>query len=417
MEIWIIIIFTLVFSALFSGSEIAFLTSNKLRIEVGKKRGGAAARILAGFSKNPARLLGTVLLGNNIALVVYGMVSAPLIARYIDPSGYMSEMALLIAQTLLSTLVILILAEFLPKTLFRINPDKTLLWLAIPLYLFYLILLPAIWVFNQLSRIVLKVFFGEDLRETNYAFGPIDLDHFIKSLSHEKTTDDIDQEIKMFKNVIEFRGLRLRDCMVHRAEIIAIDIQQSIQELTKLFSDTGHSKIPVYKGNTDNITGYVHSWDLFSKPQTIKSIVRPLDFEPETALASLALQKLIKNHRSMMVVIDEFGGTSGIVTLEDLIEEIIGEIDDEFDSRKPLEKIIGPDEFIFDARLEVQYLNQKYNLQLPESDEYNTLAGWILEQLENIPRQGEIIQTDNFIISIHKANAKRILEIKIKLSD
>jgi CBS domain containing-hemolysin-like protein len=417
LEAWIIIIVTLFFSALFSGAEIAFLTSNKLRIEVGKKRGGSAAQILAGFSQNPAKLLSTILLGNNIALVMYSMTSAPIIAEYIDPAHRLSEMPLLLIQTLLSTFVILILAEFLPKTIFRINPDKTMLWLAMPLYIIYVIILPLVALFNHLSRFILKVALGIDMSEKEYAFGPVDLDHFIHGLSHEKTEEDLDQEIKMFKNVIDFRGSRLRDCMVHRAEIVAVDILQSIEELTQIFVATGHSKIPVYSGNIDNITGYIHSWDLFAQPKSIGKIVRPLDYAPETALASEAFQKLIKNHRSILVVIDEFGGTSGIVTLEDLLEEIIGEIDDEYDSRKLLEKKIGPKEYLFDARHTVEYINQTYKLELPESDNYNTLAGMILEQLENIPGQDETVEYNNFTISIHKANAKRIMEVKINLTN
>ena len=367
---WLIIIM-LLFSGFFSGMEIAFVSSNRLKQELDLKRKVLPARILSLFYSNPSRFIGALLLGNNIALVIYGIAMAillePTIIKFLPPE-YHSEFIILIIQTLISTLIILITAEFIPKILFRINPNAILKFFAVPVWLFYFIFYPIIFLFIGLAEFILTKVFRIQLDASNYNFSMIDLEEYVKEYNpSSEQPEEIEQEIQMIQNAIEFKNVKLRECMVPRTEIKALDINEDVDTLRDLFSETGHSKIMIYKETIDNLVGYVHSYDLFTNPKNIKELLREVNVYPETMSASELLDNMIKKHKSVAIVLDEFGGTSGMLTLEDIIEEIFGEIEDEHDKEETIEKQISTTEFIFSTRLEVDYLNEKYNLNIEVS--------------------------------------------------
>ncbi len=401
---------SILFSALFSGMEIAFVSANKLRIELNRKKGTFSSKIIQIFTKNPGQYIATMLVGNNIALVVYGIEIAKLLEPKLSP--YITgEFGLLLTQTLVSTIIILVTAEFLPKSLFRLRPNGFLIFFSLPMLFFYVVFYPvskvATWVSMGIIRRILRlsVSYGEE----KYIFGKIDLDHFVGEV-HASDNDEVknDKDIQFFQNALDFSEIKVRDCMIPRTDIEAIDVNDSIPELLEMFIETNYSRLPVYQENVDNIIGYVNSKDLFKKPQSIKSKLIKIDFVPETMRANKLLTRFIKEHKSIAIVVDEFGGTAGLVTIEDIIEEIIGEIDDEHDLSDLVEKQLSENEYILSGRLEVDYLNDKYKLGIPESDEYDTLAGYVLSVHQSIPNLHEVITLSNFRIKIAKMDGTRI---------
>jgi len=420
MELLIPVVITILFSAFFSGMEIAFVTANKLKIEVDKAKDFLPARILSKFVKRPSRFIGALLLGNNIALVIYGIYIARILEqpiRQLLPPVAGADALLLIVQTLVSTLIILLFAEFLPKVLFRINPNSTLSFFAIPIYLFYILFYPVIFFFIGLSELILKYLFKVNITQPDYAFGVVDLDHFLSESTASKPEESDDyQEIQMFQNAMDLGNIKLRECMVPRNEIIALNQNESIDKLNELFIESGHSKVLIYQDSIDNIIGYTHSYDLFRKPSSIREITKPVMIVPETMPASTLLNKFMGERRSVALVVDEFGGTAGMLTIEDIIEEIFGEIDDEYDVEELAEKQIDENTYLFSGRHEIDYLNQKYRLDLPESDDYETLAGFIISYHESIPAENEEIRAGNFLFTIVRASETRIEEVLLKVN-
>lgn len=418
MNDWYTVVITLLLSAFFSGMEIAFVSSNKLRIELDKNRGLFSARILGHFIKNPSKLLGTLLLGNNIALVIYGIAMAtilePFLIKILGPA-YSTESLILFLQTIASTVIILITAEFIPKALFRLKPNNILKFFATPINIFYWIFYPFIHATVGISEYLIRKIFRIEMINEEYTFSPVDLDHYIKELTPDKKeVNEVNQEIQMLQNAIEFKSVKLRECMVPRTEITALEENDSLESLKKTFIESGHSKILIYRESIDNIIGFVHTSNVFSNPTDIKSIIMPLAIFPETILADSVLNSFIKEHKSIAIVVDEFGGTSGIVTLEDIIEEIFGEIEDEYDNEELVEESIGDQEYIFSARHEIDYLNEKYQLELPVSDEYETLGGLIIQVHESIPVKNEEIRLNPFKFTIKEATESRIDLVEVR---
>ena len=416
-----IIIITLILSAFFSGMEIAFVSSNNLKIEIDKGRGLLSARIIAFFNQNPPRFIGALLLGNNIALVIYGIATArllePLLMQSLPPA-LDSDWIILLLQTIIATLVILFTAEFMPKALFRIKPNYILNLFALPVFIFYILFYPFIIFFIGLGEIIIRVFFRIRARGEKYVFSTVDLDHYVREFSREIPREgEMQQEIQMFQNAIDFRNIKLRECMVPRTEIAALEENDEVQELRRLFIETGYSKILIYRESIDNIVGYVHTSDLFKNPGDIKSITRSINVVPETMLANNVLSTFIREHKSVALVVDEFGGTSGVVTMEDIIEEIFGEIEDEFDDEALIERKTNDGGFILSGRLEIDYLNEKHNLELPESDDYETLAGLIIHHHESIPDQREEIRIGQFTFTILQASETRIDLVHLKFQE
>jgi putative hemolysin len=391
------IIITLALSAFFSGMEIAFITSNKLKVELDKGKGLITARILSAFYRDPSRLIGTLLLGNNIALVIYGIAMANVLEPFllsVLPEHFHSGLLILLSQTILATLIILFLAEFLPKVLFRINANAIITFFAIPLWVIYYFLYPIVYLFTGASQIILQKIMKIRFTRQEQVFTIVDLDQYIQELAkNEEQLEDVQQEIQMFQNMIGFRKVKLRETMVPRNEMIAIGESETVMELKNTFITHGLSRIPVYSETIDNIIGYAHSFDMFKNPQDIKSIIKPILYIPE------------------------FGGTSGMVTMEDIMEEIFGEIEDEFDAEEMAEKLVQPGEYIFAARLEIDYLNDKYKLGLPESEDYETLAGLIIHDHESIPAEGESILIQPFRFDILQASEARIELVRLTVEE
>jgi CBS domain containing-hemolysin-like protein len=416
-----VIITTLVLSAFFSGMEIAFVTSNKLKIELEKGRGLFTARIMSSFYKDPSNLLGALLLGNNIALVIYGIAMAKVLEPFlfnILPDPLHSGAMILVLQTIVATLIILFLAEFLPKVLFRINANAIINFFAIPLWVIYYLLYPIVSLFTGASQFILRRLLNVRFKREEPVFTFIDLDSYIQELAkNEEQIEDVQQEIQMFQNMIDFRKVKLRETMVPRNEMVAVDESEPIGELRSMFIKYGFSRIPVYSESIDNIVGYVHSFDMFRNPTELKPIIKPILYIPETMPANVALSKFIKERKNIAVILDEFGGTSGMVTMEDIIEEIFGEIEDEFDAGEMIEKIIRPGEYIFSARLEIDYVNNKYKIDLPEGEDYKTLAGLIIHEHESIPSAGEIILVKPFRFDILEATDARIDLVRLTIEE
>ncbi len=411
MSYIVIILIAVVFSAFFSGMEIAFLTSNKLRLEIDKKNAGLISRIVSIFTKHPSHYIATMLVGNNIALVIYGIAFARLLREPITLLLHtQSEAIILLVQTIISTLIILLTAEFLPKTLFRLNPNRTLKFFALPVLIFYLVFYPvtmlAIGISNFTMKYILKVNIGKNKRTV---FGKVDLNHLLTS---NRTEQDIDkaetQDLKIFKNAMELSKLKVRDCMIPRTEIVAIDIESPLQQLVDLFIETGLSRILIYRDNLDNVIGYTNSKDMFQNPEHIGNYMKTLPVVPETLSVNKILKSFIKDGKSIAVVLDEFGGTSGIITTEDVIEEIFGEIQDEHDVTDLIAQQLGENSYRLSGRHEISYLNERYQLNIPESEEYDTLAGFIIFHLNNIPGLNETVKIDNIVMKIIKVSANRV---------
>jgi CBS domain containing-hemolysin-like protein len=401
-------------SALFSGIEIAFVSANRLKIELDKNKGVFSAKILSNFLKQPAKFIGAMLLGNNVALVIYSIVMAKLLEPLIVSHVTSNEIPILLIQTVISTLVVLFFAEFLPKTLFRINPNKVLTIAAIPLTVVYYVLYPFTYFTVGISNLILRLF-KVDTSESDLAFSKIDLEDFIANIQErEQVGEEVDSEIQIFKNALGFSGVKVRECMIPRTEIVAIEVEEPIDELKEKFIDTGLSKILIYRDSIDNIIGYVHSKELFKKPESIKSILLPVSIVPEIMLVNEVLKKSLKERRSISIVVDEFGGTSGVLTIEDIIEEIFGEIEDEHDQEGLVENQLSENTFQFSARIEIDYINEKYKLDLPTSEEYETLGGYIINIHESIPEQNEVIEADDNIFTINEVSGNKIETITMK---
>ena len=406
----LIIILSLLFSAFFSGMEIAFISANKLKIQVDKNQGVFGSRIISFLNEKPGHYIATMLVGNNIAIVIYGIIMAvilePLISRFTS-----SDIVILIIQTIISTLFILITAEFLPKTLFIINPNLALKIFAIPVIVIYLLLYPVTRIIVALSYLLIRIFTGKPIEKSSgeQVFGKIDLDHLL-SKAQDQVTSTIGEQrgIRIFQNVLDLSNLRLRDCMVPRNEIISMEEKSPVEDIRQKFIETGLSKILIYKETPDNIIGYIHSKEIFKNPVEITSKIINIPIVPETMPANKLLQAFISKHKGIALVVDEFGGNSGIVTIEDIIEEIFGEIEDEHDFSELIEKRLNDNEFIFSGRLEIDYLNDTYNLGIPKTDDYETLAGLILFYHESIPVINEKITIHSFIFKILEVSQTRI---------
>lgn len=420
----LIIILSLLFSAFFSGMEIAFVSSNKIHIEIEKKQGGLLSLLLTKITAKPSKFIATMLIGNNIALVVYGLYMGDVLvawfAEHLPTDSrvlyYLFNELSLLTQTVISTLVILITAEFLPKVFFQIYANSLLKLLALPAYVFYLLFSVfssfVIWI----SDFVLKTFFKTKGDEVQLAFTKVELGNYIsEQMESVEADDEVDSEIIIFQNALEFSEVKAREAMVPRTELTAIEIHDTIKNLSTLFTQTGHSKIVVYKNTIDDILGYVHAFDLFKNPKTIKSMLMPVEFVPETMLAKDILNVLSKKHKSLAVVLDEYGGTSGILTVEDIVEELFGEIEDEHDSVALIEEEIDESSYLFSARLEVDYLNETYKLQLPEHENYETLGGLIVHHTQEIPEQNQQIEIDHFLFTIEEVSNTKIELIALKI--
>jgi CBS domain containing-hemolysin-like protein len=416
MDTTLIIILSILTSAFFSGIEIAFISANKLLIELRSKQGSLSARILSPFVNNPSKFISTTLVGNNIGLVVYGIYMGaflhPYIQKYI-PGTADSTLFLLLIQTLLSTLIVLVTGEFLPKVLFRINPDIILRVLSVPFLLSYYLFWPLVHFITWLAKVILNTVFRVQFSETTPVFSKVDLDQYIND-SVEDLAEDADVDTEMFKNALDFGNVRLRDCMTPRTELVSFDIDATTDELYQKFKETGLSKILVHQGTVDHIIGYTHQKDLFKKPHSIRAILIPIEIAPETMSANELLNTFTRTRKSIALVVDELGVTAGIVTIEDIMEEIFGEIEDEHDVEQLAEVQLNEKEFIFNARLEVDYLNNKYELNIPEGD-YNTLGGYIIAVHENIPTKGEVITIGKFQFTIISVSRNRINELKLNL--
>jgi CBS domain containing-hemolysin-like protein len=409
------ILASLVFSFFFSGIEIAFLSSNKLQIELQGKQGKPWGIIMSKFLKNPSAFIGTTLIGNTVALVLFGIFMAQLIDPLLDilPAHLNDEVIRLSIETVISTLFILFTAEFLPKSLFLINPNLVLATLALPFNFFYYLLYPLTFTIVGLSKFVITKILGIPYSEEKPVFGLIDLNNYLKNMMKVRHEDEeIELDKKIFNNALEFKTVKVRDCMIPRMEIMAVGIDEGIDRLRRAFVESGHSKILVYRDTVDDMIGYCHSAALFKKPSRMEDILTPLIITQETTKANDLMVQLIKERKSVAIVMDEFGGTSGMVSMEDLIEEIFGEIEDEHDNDDLIEQKIDENTFVFSARLEVDYLNDHFGLNLP-TGEYETLAGLILAFTEDFPKQGDTITIQPFTFNIQKTEKKRIDTVKV----
>ena len=419
---WIIIGFALLLSAFFSGMEIAFVSANKIHVEIEKKQEGFLSQILGRLTGNPSKFIASMLIGNNIALVVYGYYMGDVLTKMLpsataaDP--YWMQLLLndfvVLTQTVISTAVILITAEFLPKVLFQIYANSLIKVLALPAYFFYILFSGLSWLVIKVSDFVLRIFFKTAGDEITQAFSKDELGDYInEQMEAVRDNDEIDSEVQIFQNALEFSEVKTREAMIPRTEICAVEYRDRLSDLSKLFTETGFSKILVYRENIDDIIGYVHSFDLFKKPQSIRSIMKTVEYVPETMLIQDTLNLLTKKRRSMAVVIDEYGGTSGILTVEDIIEELFGEIEDEHDVVEYHEEQIDDCTYLFSARLEVDYLNEQYKLNLPESEEYETLGGLIMNQTEDIPEKGFKMDIDSYVLDIVEVSSTKVVLVKI----
>lgn len=424
MESYIIIIaIALLLSAFFSGMEIAYISANKIHIELEKKQEGILASVLDRLTRKPSKFIATMLIGNNISLVVYGLFMGELLMNWFSamlpsPYPFVQQMLTnfsLLTQTIISTVIILLTAEFFPKVIFQIYANRLLKLFAIPAYFFYQVFSLISDFVIKVSDFVLKTFFKTDGDEVQLAFSKIELgDYITEQMETVEEEDEVDSEIQIFQNALEFSEVKAREVMVPRTEITAVEFHESPKTLVNLFTETGYSKILVYKDTVDNIIGYVHSFELFRKPQTIKKILLPVEYVPETMLIHDILNVLTKKHKSIAVVLDEYGGTSGIMTVEDIVEELFGEIEDEHDSTDLHEEQVDENKFVFSARLEVDYLNENYKLDLPESEEYETLGGLIVNETGEIPEKESKIVIDPFQFTILEVSSTKIDLVAVK---
>ena len=409
----IIILTTLVLSAFFSGFEIAYVSSNKVHLEILKKQEGVIANVLTKLTRKPSKLLATMLVGNNVALVVYGFEMGKVMTALL-PNFFQN----VLWHTIISTLIILITAEFMPKVFFQIYANQLLKLFAIPAYFFYLLFYPLSSFVMWISDFVLRVFFKTKGDYVPLSFTKVELvDYISEQLENVPKKEEMDSEVQMFQNALEFSGVKAREIMIPRTEIVAVELNESIENLIATFVSSGFSKILIYNENIDDILGYVHSFDMFKKPKNIKEVLIPIVNIPETIQINEVLNILTRKRKSMAVVLDEYGGTSGIVTLEDIVEELFGEIEDEHDKDKFIEEQLSETEYLFSARLEVEYLNETYHLEIPESEEYETLGGFIVLHNEGIPTQGELIQIPPFSFVIEACSQTKIETVRLVVNN
>lgn len=416
MGIIIELIITMAFSAFFSGMEIAFVSSNKLRFEM-EKSNNFSTKILTIFYRNPNNFISTMLVGNNIALVIYGILMAEIIEQHLLIGIITNEVLLVVTQTIISTLVILITGEFLPKTLFKINPNLTLKIFCVPTFLCYLILYPISKFSALVSTTILRLA-GKKIKkeDSEKAFSKVDLDYLIESSIDDTIKEnEIEPEIQIFRNVLDFSNIKVKDCMIPRTEIIAAETGTSKEEIMKIFIDSGLSKLIIYRDNIDNIIGYIHSSEMFNTHTDWENNIKSIPVVPESMSANKLMQLLMQQKKTLAVIVDEFGGTSGIIALEDLVEELLGDIEDEHDNKNTIAKKINENEYILSGRLEIEEINEKFNLNLPESDEYQTLGGLIINKFQRIPKPHENILIDRFQFNIIKATSTKIELVKLKI--
>lgn len=420
-SLFISIIITLLFSAFFSGMEIAFISADRVRLELDNQREGATSNIIRFFYSHTERFISTMLVGNNIALIIYGILMAKLLEPWI---GLWCDNDFLIVtlQTIVSTIIILFTAEYLPKALFKLNPNMMLRAFAMPLYGIYWILYPISSFSTLLSHAILKIAGVPIVKEKKGVLTKTDLDYFVQKgleSADEEDEDSDQQELQLFQNALDFSSVKVRDCMIPRSELSAVSFDTSFAKLNRLFVETGYSKLPVYKEDIDNLVGYIHSSEMFKKPKQWTSKIIPIPFVPETMAANKVLRMLMEQKKSIAAVVDEFGGTAGVITMEDLFEEIIGDIEDEHDHVQLTEKKLGENEYELSGRLEISKINEDLDLDLPESEEYLTLAGLVLHELQSFPHEGDIVNIDEGRIKmvIAKASATKIELIHIKIGD
>jgi len=419
MEVGVIIL-CLIFSAFFSGMEIAFVSANKIYLEIEKKQDDFISKILTKLTEKPSKFIAAMLIGNNIALVIYGFFTGDLLMRWFKNYGWqLTDLSNLLLQTLLSTVIVLMTSEFLPKVFFQIYANSFLKFFAVPAYCFY-------WLFYYISSFIiwisdhlLRLFFKTDGDQITLSFSKVELGNYIsEQMNAVQDPETVDSEIQIFQNALEFSGVKARDIMTPRTELVAVDLYSSVADLRQLFIETGYSKILVYLNTLDDIVGYVHSFELFKKPRTVKSIMIPVEFVPETIFIKDVMNLLTKKRKSVAVVLDEYGGTSGIITMEDIVEELFGEIEDEHDLDETLtEEQLDAKNYLFSTRLEVAYLNETYKLSIPESDSYSTLGGFIVDFSKEIPQKGEQITIENYQFTIEAATNKKIELVKLAVLD
>ena len=423
MSHWTIVAITLFFSALFSGLEIAFNSINRLQLEVELTKNTFSAKLIRLFLKDQSRFITALLLGNNIALIIYGMSMSQLfdalVTHWLQLISLDNDFMVLLVKTVLATLLVLLVGEFLPKTLFRINPNAILSFFAFPTFLCYCLLYPLILVYTGISEFIIRYVLRMKVANENYQFSTVDLNDFIAEYADQEEADeDMQQEIQLFQNVMEFRSVKLRECMGPRNEIESVKLTDSIETVKQRFEETKHSKLIVISNSIDDIVGYVHLNDVVRaiadhRQVTLQDLLRCIDFFPETYTADRLLKHFIQKRQGVAAVVDEFGGTAGIVTMEDVVEEIFGEIDDEYDVEEEVERVIDDHTFVFSARLEIDYLNDTYKLDLPVSDDYETLAGMILHYCESIPEQGEELNIGKYQLKILKASNMKLDEVEL----
>jgi putative hemolysin len=419
MEI-IVIIVCLLLSAFFSGMEIAYVSSNKIYLEIEKKQDNFLSNILTKITEKPSKFIATMLVGNNISIVIYGFFMGDLIMNWITFLGYQfSEITNVLIQSIISTLVILVTSEFLPKVFFQIYANSLIKFFAVPSYFFFIIFNYISTFIIWISDIILKKFFKTEGDYVPSFFSKIELGNYInEQMSTVDNDEDIDSEIQIFQNALEFSGVKAREIMTPRTELVAVEIHSSVSQLRELFIQTGYSKILIYQNSLDDIIGYVHSFELFKKPRSIKAIMIPVEYVPETIFIKDVLNLLTKKRKSVAVILDEYGGTSGIVTVEDIVEELFGEIEDEHDNDEELiETKIDDKTFIFSARLDVAYINEEYKLDIPESDSYGTLGGFIVDFSKEIPQKGEQITIENLHFVIEEASNNKIDLVKMTITE
>ncbi|OAD91540.1 hemolysin [Aequorivita soesokkakensis] len=408
----IIILSMLILSAFFSGMEIAYVSSNKIHIEIEKKQNNFLAGVLKKITNRPSKFIATMLVGNNIALVIYGFFMGDLLMEYIPLAGFSG----LLVQTIISTLIILMTAEFLPKVFFQIYANSLVKIFAVPAYFFYVLFSLISEFIIWISDLVLKLIFKSEGDTVQLTFSKLELGNYIsEQMEIAETKEEMDSEIQIFQNALDFSEVKSREAMIPRTEVVAVDIDTTPKELAKIFTETGLSKILVYNENIDDILGYVHSFELFKKPANLKKVLMPVVFVPETMLVKDVLGILSKKRKSIAVVIDEYGGTSGIITVEDIIEELFGDIEDEHDSIALIEEELGNGHYKFSARLEVDYLNETYKLDLKENENYETLGGLIVNHTEEIPDQGETVEIEDYLFTILEVSNTKIELVELKI--
>ncbi|MFT6755031.1 MAG: putative hemolysin [Urechidicola sp.] len=417
MELQLIVIsISIILSAFFSGMEIAFVSANKMHIELEKNKEGLLAKILKKLTQKPSKFITTMLVGNNISLVVYSYFMGMFILDFL-PLERINEFGVLLIQTLISTILILVTAEFLPKAIFRIYANESLKIFAIPSYFFFMFFHLITSFITIISDFFLRIFFNtaSDIEQT--MFSKAELESYItEEMGKKDENDEVDSEIQIFQNALEFNNVKAREVMIPRTEILAVPIGETVANTRDLFIETGYSKIMIYKNSLDEIIGYVHVFDMFKKPKSLRSVLMPVEFIPESMMVNDVLNILTKKRKSMAVVLDEYGGTSGMITVEDIVEELFGEIEDEHDSQLLLEKKINDREFEFSARIEVDYINETYNIDLPEDEAYETIGGMIVYYSEKIPLPDEVIEVESHLFTITKASSTKIDEVFLKVA-